>query len=87
MVESFNQQPDQEKTPEVPGTDTQSIVHRHMNDKNDIITDEDIRNVQVGETTEPVTIGAEAEARLEDEDEEENNTGSKPVTPWDTIDS
>lgn len=48
-------------------TDTTEIVRRHLEDENHTITDEEIRNIRVvGEDDEPVTTGAEAEARFVD---------------------
>jgi hypothetical protein len=72
-------------------TETQKVIEQHLQDENHEITDEHIRNVKVGEVSEPATIGGELEARFEDEikeDEEgkEGKTPSKPLTPWDTID-
>ena len=76
-------------------TDSAEIVRRHLEDENHQITDEDIDNVQVGaKDDEPVTIGAEAEARFaeddskedaEDEDLDAPDPKDKPVTPWDVI--
>lgn len=76
-------------------TDSAEIVRRHLEDQNHQITDEDIRNVRVGaKDDEPVTIGAEAEARFaeddskedaEDEDLDAPDPKDKPVTPWDVI--
>lgn len=76
-------------------TDSAEIVRRHLEDENHQITDEDIRNVRVGaKDDEPVTIGAEAEARFaeddskedaEDEDLDAPDPKDKPVTPWDVV--
>ena len=74
-------------------TDSAEIVKRHLQDKNDEITEEDIRNVKiVTSDDEPITVGAEAKARLiGDEDgeiEEETDMPdpkAKPGTPWDVI--
>ena len=76
-------------------TDSAEIVRRHLEDENHQITDEEIRNVRVGtKDDEPVTIGAEAEARFaeddskedaEDEDLDAPDPKDKPVTPWDVI--
>jgi hypothetical protein len=81
-------------------SDTHKIIRRHLENKNDIITDEDIANVRVGMT--PPLMDAATEARFEDEDAEEkaeeralgNTQDSKPdqnlenekTTPWDTVD-
>ena len=79
-------------------TNSAEIVRRHLEDENHEITDEEIRNVKVGTTDdEPVTIGAEAKARLvgdesetaaEDENDEGTNASepkAKPGTPWDVL--
>ena len=80
-------------------SDTQKIVRRHLENENDVITDEDIRNVRVGMT--PPHLDAPTQALFgdeevkdevedeyletkEDKNEPEANKGDK-VTPWDTI--
>jgi hypothetical protein len=56
-------------------------VHQHLNDKNDIITDEDMKNIQVGEDS----IEKEPETK-EDLKEADNLAESieekKQSTPW-----
>jgi hypothetical protein len=80
-------------------SDTQKIIHRHLENKDDIITDEDIANVRVGMT--PPNLDDATEARFEDEesrddveeeylgDEDKIGEGKNPkderVTPWDAI--
>ena len=75
-------------------SDTTEVVRRHLEDKNHEITDEEIRNIRiVGKDNEPVTVGAEAEARFvenkesSDPNEEDNLPGENdaPVTPWDVV--
>ena len=75
-------------------SDTSEIVRRHLEDQNHEITDEEIRNIRiVGKDSEPVTVGAEAEAKFvekksENENDGEGNLpdqGDKPVTPWDVV--
>lgn len=61
-------------------SDTQRIIHRHLSNKDDVITDEDIRNVKVGAT--PAMPDEATLARFED-DENENN----PISPWDLTES
>src|SRR5437763_510103 len=54
-------------------SDTQRIIHRHLENENDVITDEDIRNVRVGLT--PLVDESEQQENLEervDEAEEES---------------
>ena len=74
--------------------DTTEIVRRHLEDKNHEITDEEIRNIRiVGDDGEPVTVGAEAEARfveskVDSENAEESNLTDprdQPATPWDVV--
>jgi hypothetical protein len=81
-------------------SDTQKIVRRHLENKDDVITDEDIANVRVGMV--PPQFDEATEARFEDEDaredaEERLTSGTRDmdndknleqgqVTPWDTID-
>jgi hypothetical protein len=81
-------------------SDTQKIVRRHLEDKNDIITDEDIASVRVGMT--PPQFDRPTEARLESEEalekveenllngtedmDEDKNLDEEQITPWDTID-
>lgn len=79
-------------------SDSQKIVHRHLEDEDDVITDEDIRNVRVGMT--PATMDAPTEARFEDDetledveekyigkeaDNDDQSSDDKSITPWDTI--
>jgi hypothetical protein len=78
-------------------SDTQRIIHRHLENKNDLITDEDIASVRVGmtppdldEATEARFEGDEATDRVEEEmvgDEEDlpedENTEGRKATPWD----
>jgi hypothetical protein len=70
-------------------TDAERIIHRHLSNKDDVITDEDIRNVRVGVT--PVVPDAATLARFEDEEEKENlndsNQPGNPITPWDLTES
>ena len=82
-------------------SDSQKIVRRHMEDENDIITEDDIRNVRVG--MESSTMDAATEARFVDEetrekieekyigkkekkDKEDKNLDDQQITPWDTLD-
>lgn len=81
-------------------SDTQKIVHRHLENKEDVITDDDIRNVRVGMT--PTSMDEPTEARFEGDDAideveekyighepaDQNQPGSNnPINPWDTLDS
>jgi len=82
-------------------SDTQRIIRRHLENKDDIITDEDIASVRVGMT--PPQFDEATAARFEDDNateeleekmlgdtddiEEEKNSDDDKATPWDTIDS
>jgi hypothetical protein len=75
-------------------SDTTEVVRRHLEDKNHEITDEEIRNIRiVGKDNEPITVGAEAEAKfvegnVESEIDEKTDlpdTTDKPATPWDIV--
>jgi hypothetical protein len=81
-------------------SDTQKIVRRHLENKDDIITDEDIASVRVGMS--PPQFDRATKARLEDEEAREDveedllkgtedmkndkNLDEDQITPWDTID-
>jgi len=81
-------------------SDTQKIVRRHLENKDDIITDEDIASVRVGlvppefdSATESRFEGDEAREDVEDEllddtedMEKDENLANEQITPWDTID-
>lgn len=62
-------------------TDIQKIVQRHMQTKDDVISDEDIKYAKIGAYDETPTVGAEAEARLEESEDKKPN--DEPLTPWD----
>ena len=72
-------------------TDSSEIVRRHLEDENHEITEEDIRNVKIvgTEDDEPVTTGAEAEARFGTDGEKNREKDKSPLappgTPWDVI--
>ena len=69
-------------------SDTQKIVRRHLQDKNHVITEEEIRSVRVGMTPPLEEIdNAELRADIEDENAKTNNGDSAdtPLTPWDTV--
>lgn len=72
-------------------SDTQRIMHRHLQNKNDVITDEDIASIRVGMT--PAAIDTASEELLENEeadaardDEGDSNEDEERITPWDSID-
>ena len=81
-------------------SDTQRIIHRHLENKDDVITDQDIANVRVGmvppqfdEATEARFEGDDAREEAEedlltgtDDMDKDENLSDGQVTPWDTID-
>ncbi len=64
-------------------SDTQRIIHRHLQNKDDVITDDDIKNVRVG--VDP-SIPDEVTLLRFEEDEDLDESGKGPITPWNTID-
>jgi len=81
-------------------SDTQKIVRRHLENKDDVITDEDIASVRVGMV--PPQFDEATESRFEDDDareeaeknllagtndmDKDKNLDKDQITPWDTID-
>jgi hypothetical protein len=74
-------------------TDSQKIVRRHLENENDVITDEDIRSIRIGLS--PQDVGS-AQQQLEEilndvESEPETSRDNdadatdEPITPWDTL--
>ena len=82
-------------------SDTQKIMRRHLENEDDIITDEDIANIRVGmvppefdRATESRFEGDEAREEVEDEItgetkemNKDENLDNGQITPWDTIDT
>jgi hypothetical protein len=91
----LNPQPGDEnnagETSEQFQSDTQKIVKRHLENKDDVITEEDIRNVRVGMS--PPLDGATEEALEEREGkvadhksiDEGETPGGQKLTPWDVV--
>ena len=69
-------------------SDTQKIVRRHLQDKNHVITEEEIRSVRVGMTP-PLDETDNAALRSTAENEMPKNgngdPAGTPLTPWDTV--
>jgi hypothetical protein len=64
-----------EKSPRKFKNDADRIVHRHLENKDDKITEEDLKSVRVGmDPDETVETGTEAKARFGIEDDQ---TGEK----------
>jgi len=85
-------QEEQENT----GTDAQKITRRHLEDEDDIITDEDIRNIKIGPIRqEPIATGAELseiikereemddikDSNSEEDSSEDKKDGESPAKP------
>ena len=79
MPSEDNQQPPKRKR-----TRLQEKIHKHLNDKNDRISDEDIRDVEVGASDEqsPLEDGETLSEKINDKEKELPK--DKQVTPWDT---
>ena len=87
-----NQSPDREQFE----SDTQRIMHRHLKNKDDIITDEDIAGIRVGmtppefdgagaELMQDAVAGTEASVGELKDDDDDANEGTERLTPWDTV--
>jgi len=69
----------------------QELVRRHLEDKNHVITDEDMQKVKVGlPNDEEPAAGIESASYFEGEEnkDEEKKDGENPVrpaTPWDVV--
>jgi hypothetical protein len=82
-------------------SDTQKIIRRHLENEDDVITDEDIANIRVGMV--PPEFDRATETRFEGEEtredieedltkettnlDEDENIDKGTITPWDTIDT
>jgi len=70
-------------------SDTQKIIHRHLEDEDHQITDEEIANVRIGMTPpideEDVPDTEEKVADTKNDSEADDVPGSQKVTPWDTL--
>lgn len=85
--------PKQTRSPEEFQTDTQKIIHRHLKNEEDVITDEDIRNVRIGVTPshqeDSEQNGKRLIAAIKDENKKDENNdadeNNDPITPWDMV--
>lgn len=74
-------------------TDSQRIVRRHLENENDIITDEDLRNVRIGMTPgtdEPTedkmeSLIEEVESEKKSTDDNGIDSNDNPITRWDAV--
>ncbi len=66
---------------------TERKIKKHIEDINDVITEEDIANVKVpGEEDSLPEPPAEKEEEKKDEEKGKLAGDGKPITPWDVID-
>ena len=87
MATAKNKQPATKsvKKPSSKGLTAKQIVKRHIKDKNDVITEDDMTNVRIvsslpkDKAHQPLPISAKSE-RPKDEDKD-----NKIATPWDVI--
>jgi hypothetical protein len=69
---------------EEDSSDTRKVIEEHLTNEDHVITDEHIRNVKVGEEEdEPSDLGAEIEARF-DEDDDTPETRNEDAGATDT---
>ncbi|HWJ27996.1 MAG TPA: hypothetical protein VNS32_15730 [Flavisolibacter sp.] len=92
-----NQEEEKQKDPkEQFESDTQRIIHRHLADPDDIITDEDIKKVRIGmmppsmETPDEMADRFEEELNLpadhQSEEEPRDRSEELPPNPWQLVD-
>lgn len=97
-MERFNQPSDADEQPgnKPIETDSEKIVHRHLRDKDDVITDEDIRSIRVGIPNEPEITNVATGTPVSDESANDTTASNsadasaeppseEPLTPWDVI--
>lgn len=71
-------------------SDTQKIIHRHLENKDDVISEEDIRNVRIGMVPpDALTSTEELEESVTEEIEESSDDGTapnaQPLTSFDVV--
>ena len=94
MKTSHNNNAPKKQIPKKPNETLEERVHRHLNDINSKITDEDIRNVRTElevrsqkPTTPPTDTSENRKRRRPGKTKKQNNPGSdKQITPWDILD-
>ena len=67
-------------------TDASKIVHRHLENEDDEITEEDLRSVRISTELPPpdeITTGAEADSLFKEEETEA--PADRPATTWDVV--
>jgi len=70
-------------------SDTQKVVRKHLEDKDHVISDADIRNVRIGMTpssnNERHIDGMSEEIQTVIQENDKEKPADDPITPWDTI--
>ncbi len=86
------QQLPNDNVPERFESDTDKIVHRHLADKNHVITDEELQSIRVGQLPLADETGDDErnsrEEKIADrksEVEDEVAPGTEKLTPWDVV--
>jgi len=86
-----NQQEQSEQTPE-PYTfsdeNTKEKIRRHLTDPNDVITENDIKNVKIPGKEKPVRTRKRkpiAQDKTAGEKKEPDGSAGNPETPWDVL--
>ena len=77
---------EENKTPEHFESDTQKIVRRHLQDKNHVITEDEIRGVRVGMT--PPAEETDSDSRSDAETTARNDNpdpATAALTPWNNV--
>jgi len=83
-----NNSEQENKTADQFESDTQKIVRRHLEDKNHVITEEEIRSVRVGMTPSVNELeNPELRSDVEEAKARENSAdpAGTPLTPWDAV--
>ncbi|RYY62725.1 MAG: hypothetical protein EOO05_01660 [Chitinophagaceae bacterium] len=79
MPSAENQQPGKKRD------NLQEKIHKHLNDKNDHITDEDIRDVVVGSSADQSLTDDGRTIAEKAKEMEKEVPKDKKATPWDTL--
>jgi len=74
-------------------SDARKLANKHLADPNHVITDEDLKNVQVGmsapldePTKQAIKDGEDRIADTKSDKEDDVIPGAQKVTPWDVVD-
>lgn len=63
-------------------SDAEKLMRRHLQNPDDVITDEELKNLKIAGT--PETVSPEEETEIEKNKDEGEEI--RPATPWDVID-